>query len=324
MQKILFTITFLLIISIHRSEQQGQNVIHTLFGDRDKTDVVYYGYVDLDKSEYTILNTLNTDDVGNPRQRKYQILPLTYDPTNDIAFMAAVNNQNRTILSVLNATTGALLRTFNSIPNGIISLQYDIFNKKLFAHTETNVDNVTHIVEIDTNAGSFKQILGEISGAKPTDICSYCPICRKYFFVMIENDHFTYLAVNTTDGGGISWRVPINFAPLNIRFTYKTFIMYAAFVNQTDRITSQIGILDRTTGSISKVVGTISSRENLLATRFSAFDIATSTYYISDVMRIPFSRGISSLNVNTSETKRVTLPENNYNFYAWFIKQFVQ
>ncbi|CAF5127833.1 unnamed protein product, partial [Rotaria magnacalcarata] len=170
MQKILFTITFLLIISIHRSEQQGQNVIHTLFGDRDKTDVVYYGYVDLDKSEYTILNTLNTDDVGNPRQRKYQILPLTYDPTNDIAFMAAVNNQNRTILSVLNATTGALLRTFNSIPNGIISLQYDIFNKKLFAHTETNVDNVTHIVEIDTNAGSFKQILGEISGAKPTDI----------------------------------------------------------------------------------------------------------------------------------------------------------
>ncbi|CAF4956338.1 unnamed protein product, partial [Rotaria socialis] len=97
MQKILFTIIFLLIISVHRSEQQGQNAIHTLFGDRDKTDVVYYGYVDLDKSEYTILNTLNVDDVGNPRQRKYQILPLTYDPTNDIAFMAAPNNQNQTI-----------------------------------------------------------------------------------------------------------------------------------------------------------------------------------------------------------------------------------
>ncbi|CAF1016402.1 unnamed protein product [Rotaria sordida] len=137
--------------------------------------------------------------------------------------MSAINNQNKIILSVINATNGMLLHTFNSIPNEIISLQYDIFNNKLFVHTETNDENLTQIVEIDTNNGNFKQILGQISGAKPTDISSYCPICRKYFLVMFENDHFMYAAVNTSDGGGISWRVPLNFSPLNIRFTYKKF-----------------------------------------------------------------------------------------------------
>ncbi|CAF2585696.1 unnamed protein product [Rotaria sp. Silwood2] len=313
-----------MIISICESKQEDQHIIHALFADINKNDIVYYGLVDLDKSEYNIINTLKVDDVGNPRKSKYQILPSAYDPSNDIVFMSAINDQNKTVLSLINATTGILLHTFDSISNQIISLQYDIFNKKLFAHTETNDENLTQIVEIDTNTGSFKYILGQISGAKPTDMSTYCPICRKYFFIMFENDHYIYVAVNTTDGGGISWRVPLNFSPLNIRFTYKTFLMYSAYINQTDETTSQIGIIDRTTGSIGKVVGTISNQTNLLVTRFSAFDIANSLYYISDIMISPFSNGISYLNVNTSETKRISLPKSNYNFYAWFIKQFVQ
>ncbi|CAF1104772.1 unnamed protein product [Rotaria sordida] len=140
---------------------------------------------------------------------------------------------------------------------------------------------------------------------------------------MFENNHFMYAAVNTSDGGGISWRVPLNFSPPNIRFTYKTFLMYSAYINQTDRTTVQIGIVDRTTGSIEKVVGTISNQTNLLFTQFSAFDIANSLYYTSNIMTVPYSNGISYLNVNTSETKRISLPESNYKFYAWFIKQFV-
>jgi hypothetical protein len=54
------------------------------------------------------------------------------------------------LLSVINATTGYLIRTFNSIENYIISLQYDIFQKQLFAHIETDREKVTQIVEIDT------------------------------------------------------------------------------------------------------------------------------------------------------------------------------
>ncbi|CAF1438901.1 unnamed protein product [Rotaria sordida] len=153
---------------------------------------------------------------------------------------------------------------------------------------------------------------------------TYCPIGRKYFLIMLENDHYIYVAINTTDGGEIGWRVPLNFCPLSIRFTYKTFLMYAAYINRTHETTSQIGIIDRITGSIGKVVVTISNQTNLLVTRFSAFDIANNLYYASDIMIRPFSNGISYLNVNTSETERIALPKTNYNFYAWFIKQFVQ
>lgn len=89
---------------------------------------------------------------------------------------------NKTILSVINATTGHLLSTFGIISNTIISLQYDIFQKQLFAHLETNIENVTIIGEIDTTNGNLKEILEKIDNAQPTHISSYCPICRKYFF----------------------------------------------------------------------------------------------------------------------------------------------
>ncbi|CAF1287501.1 unnamed protein product [Rotaria sordida] len=111
------------------------------------------------KYEYNIINTLKFDDVGDLRKRKYPILPSAYDPSNDIVFMSAINNQNKIVLSAINATAGILLHTFDSIPNEIISLRYDIFNKKLFAHTETDDKNLTQIVEIDTNTGNFIDIL---------------------------------------------------------------------------------------------------------------------------------------------------------------------
>ncbi|CAF1322141.1 unnamed protein product [Rotaria sordida] len=148
-----------MIILICKSKQEDQHIIHTLFAERDKNDIFYYGFVDIDKYEYNIINTLKVDDVGDPHKRKYPILPSAYDPSNDIVFMSAINNQNKIVLSAINATAGILLHTFDSIPNEIISLQYDILNKKLFAHTETDDKNLTQIVEIDTNTGNFIDIL---------------------------------------------------------------------------------------------------------------------------------------------------------------------
>ncbi|CAF0996150.1 unnamed protein product [Rotaria sordida] len=324
MKKSIYSIILYLIIFIYKSKQEEKHIIYALFGDTFKSDLIYYGFIDLDKSEYNIISTLNIDDIGNPRNRKYEILPLTYDPSNDIIFISAINNLNKTILSVINATTGSLLYTFNKIPYEIISLQYDIFNKKLFAHTETNNEYLTQIVEIDTNNGNLKQIFGQIYGVEPTDISTYCPICRKYFLIMFENDHYIYVEVNTSDDGGISSNVSLNFSPFNIIFNYKTFTIYSTYINQTDRNILQIGILNRTSGCISQVIETISNPTHFVLTKFSTFDIENNLYYISNIVTQPFSREIIYINVNTSQTMRISLPNTDYNFYAWFIKQFVQ
>ncbi|CAF1548060.1 unnamed protein product [Adineta ricciae] len=82
----------------------------------------------------TILNSLNINDAGDPRRIKYDVLPLTYEPNDDVIYMAISDNDNRPILSVINATTGNLISTFKSISNTIISLQFDIFRKQLFGH----------------------------------------------------------------------------------------------------------------------------------------------------------------------------------------------
>lgn len=95
--------------------------------------------------------------------------------------MSALNNRNQTLLSVINATTGTLLRTFDPIENYIISLQFDIFEKQLFAHIEIDHEQISQIVEVDTMTGKFKQVLGTIRQAIPTYISSYCPICKKIF-----------------------------------------------------------------------------------------------------------------------------------------------
>ncbi len=300
------------------------HLLHGLFSDSDKNHV-HYGSFDLDISQLNIFSSLSINDVGNPKNIKYSVLPLTYDPNNDVIYMAAPDNQNKTILSVINASNGNLLSTFKSISNTIISLQFDIFQKELFAHIETNHENVTQIVEIDINTGKFKQILGTISQAKPTYISSYCPICRKYFLMMIEDQHFIYVGVNSSDQGGVAWKADINFSPISMRFDYKTFTMYTAYINETDKTISSIGILNRTIGGISKVVGTISDDPGFVVTSLSAYDIAENIFYASNLLtRIePSSIGVSYVNVNTSDEKDIPLPRNNVNPYGWFVKQFI-
>ncbi|CAF0940428.1 unnamed protein product [Didymodactylos carnosus] len=322
MRSFLITIIILVATSISEARQEPTHLVHGLFDNSDQTHV-FYGSLDLDIPQFNIFNSLSINDVGDPSKGKYPVTPFTYDPNNDVAYMAAPNNQNRTILSVINATSGALLSNFSSIPNTIVSLQYDIFQKQLFAHTETDSENVTQVVEIDTASGNVKQILGAIRGAKPTHISSYCPICRKYFLIVLQDQDFVYLAVNTSDGGGISWEAVMNFTPVSMRFDYKTFTMYTAYINHTDDISSLVGIINRTLGGISKVVGTISDDPSLVVTSLSAYDVAENIYYASDVLSWPYSAGVSYVNVNTSQGKWIPLARDRYNSHAWFVKQFV-
>ncbi len=189
----------------------------------------------MDTVQFNIINSLSVNDVGNPQHGRYAVTPLTYDPNNDVIYMAAPNNQNKTTLSVINVTTGSLLHTFNSIENYIISRQYDIFEKQLFAHIETDHENVTYVVETDTKNGKFKQILGTIREVKPTHISSYCPICRKHFLVAQQGNHRIYIGVNSTGGGGgISWQTPIDFflLILNLIIRHLQYIQYTLTKHQ--------------------------------------------------------------------------------------------
>ncbi|CAF3061214.1 unnamed protein product [Rotaria sp. Silwood2] len=169
MKIIVILIITLIITSVNAAQQNPSNVLYGLFSDSDETHV-YYGLLDLNTSQFDIFSSLNINDVGNPKNLKYSVVPLTYDPNNELVYMAAPDNNGKTILSVINATTGNLLSTFKTISNTIISLQYDNFQKQLFAHIETNFENVTVIGEIDTSNGNIKQILGIINNTKPTYI----------------------------------------------------------------------------------------------------------------------------------------------------------
>ena len=307
-------------VTISRSEPSISQVLHGLFYDNVNDSSVYYGALDLDASRLTIINTLSIDQIGNPNERKYTGLPMAYDPTHDLIFTAAANLQKQVILSSINATSGALLNTFTSTFVNIVSLQYDIFQQQLFAHVETDTENRTEIIEIYTNNGTIKRVLATIDNAQPTDISSYCPICRKYFLMLLRNNRFVYVGVDSTDTGGISWQSPMDFSPVSIRFDYKTFIMYAAYINRTH---SMIGIVNRTSGSISEVVATISNDSNLLVTGLSAFTIADKIYYTSTIIRSPYSLGVSYVNVNTSQSTVDPLTAIPYHPYAWLVKEYV-
>ncbi|CAF3874210.1 unnamed protein product [Rotaria sordida] len=318
---LLFFIIFV-VISNCLAEQDPPRILHGLFSDSDQTHVCY-GSLNIDTSQFNITNSLNINDVGNPKNIKYPLLPLTYDPNNDVIYMAAPNNESKTILSVINATSGNLISTFKSISNTIISLQFDIFQKQLFAHIETVNENVTLLAEIDTNNGNIKEVLGTIQNSKPTHMSSYCPICRKYFLMMIEDQQFVYVGVNTSNQGGVDWKAKINYSPISMKFDYKTFTMYTTYINVTERVVSSIGILNRTLGGISKVVGIISEDPELTVTSLSAFDIGEKIFYASIQLSWPLYEGISYVDVDTSQADRILLTRTQYNSYGWFVKQFV-
>lgn len=317
---------FLFIVStvktICLAKQSSAHILHGLFSDSNQTHVSY-GTLNFNTSQFHISSKLDINDVGNPKNVKYSILPLTYDPNADVVYMAAPDNKNQTILSAINAENGKLLSTYKTIENTIISLQYDIFQKQLFAHIETDKENVTSIIEIDTNTGKIKQILGTISNMKPTHISSYCPICRKYFLILIGGERFTYVGVNTSNSGGVDFKVPINFSPISMRFDYKTFTMYATYINTSISLVSSLGILDRSIGGISKDVANIYEDPNIVVTSLSAYDIAEKIFYASTELTGPFMPGVSYVDVDTSQSEMILLPKANYFSYGWFIKQFI-
>ena len=313
---------FIVVISNCLAKQDPPRILHGLFSDSNETHVCY-GSLNVVTSQFNISNVLDINDVGNPKQIKYPLLPLTYDPNNDVIYMAAPNNERKTILSVINATSGDLISTFKSISNTIISLQFDIFQKQLFAHVETDKENVTLLAEIDTNNGNIKEILATVRDSKPTHMSSYCPICRKYFLMMIEDQNFVYVGVNTSNQGGVDWKANINYSPISMKFDYKTFTMYTTYINATSTLISSIGILNRTLGGISKVVGIIAEDPELIVTSLSAFDIAEKIFYGSIQLSLPHYEGVSYVDVDTSESERTLLTRTQYNSYGWFVKQFV-
>ena len=315
-------ILFFVIISNSLAEIDPSRILHGVFSDSNTTQI-YYGSVNFDTETFNIFSSLNVRDVGDPRRSKYSVLPLTYDPNDDVIFMAAPNNDKQTILSVINATTGNLIRTFKSISNTIISLQFDIFQKQLFSHVESEKENTTLLVEIDLNNGNIKQILATIQNSKATYISSYCPICRKYFLIMIEDQSIVYVGVNTSNQGGIDWKSKLDYSPMSIRFDYKTFTMYSTYVNVSIGYVSSIGILDRMSGKISKNVGIISDSPDVGITSLSAFDIEQKIYYASITLDSVFPRGISYVDVENSQSAQNFFPKAQYNSHAWFVKQFV-
>ncbi|CAF3960417.1 unnamed protein product, partial [Rotaria sp. Silwood1] len=109
----------------------------------------------------------------------------------------------------------------------------------------------------------------------------------------------------------------------NIKLHYKTFTIYTTYINTTERVISSIGILNRTLGGISKVVGIISEDPELIVTSLSAFDIGEKIFYASIQLSLPHYGGISYVDVDTSQAERILLTRTQYNSYGWFVKQFV-
>lgn len=115
--------------------QCKKDASHTLGGlisDFD-TGHIYYGSLDLDTLLFGNFSSLSVNDVGNPNNVKYSVLPLTSNPNDDVIYIAAPYNQNKTILSVIGATNGSHPSAIKSISYVAISLRYDTFQNKKVA-----------------------------------------------------------------------------------------------------------------------------------------------------------------------------------------------
>ncbi|CAF4175455.1 unnamed protein product, partial [Adineta steineri] len=85
MMKVYSLIYFLILIVI--SKQDSISPLHGLFYDLNQTNI-YYGSINVTDGQFNIVNTLNINDVGNPKLSKYPVLPLAYDPNNDVIYIS--------------------------------------------------------------------------------------------------------------------------------------------------------------------------------------------------------------------------------------------
>ena len=308
-------------VAICEGQQNSSHIVHGLFVSRNTSSpLIHYGTYAIDNKQFTLINSLHVDQVGDITRREFN--PLTYDPNTDVVYIVGLSKQNHSLLSVINATTGVLLKTFNPFENEIFSLQYDIFQKQLFAQMDTGREMELQVIEIDTSTGKIKRVLATIPQASPSQVSSYCPICRKYFFMIRDRDNFTYVGVDSTDAGGVSWRTPIDVRPSSIHFDYKTFTMYIAFTNKTERARFQLGMLNRTIGTVGNIIYTFDERH--IPTPVSAFDIAEKLYYSFILSFQPLDFEASYVNVNTGAGQQVQVPRETPVAIGWFVKQFVQ
>ena len=282
---------------------------------------IYYGSFDFDTSLFDVWSTFNIIEIGNLNQLKYSVLPLTYDSYNDLIYLASAdveNNQSK--LCVIAATNGALVATFNQIQQPIISLQFDNFQRKLFAHVEIH-QSQSLIIEIDTNNGTIKRVIGTLNSLNATALSSYSPVSEEYFLMMIENEQYIFIAFNTNNVSD-SKRTSLDFIPLNMRCDYKTSTIYITYIDQPDRFISSIGTLNQTTGHIDNYLGIVSRSTNLHLTAVSAYDMAQDIYYTSTVSNPLNSTGIIYIDTYRQEIQSRNLPNNITKTHGWFIKQF--
>lgn len=295
------------------------HVLYGLFSGFDQTSI-YYGTFDLDTLQFNALNSLRINDVGNPNNIKYSTLPLTYDPNDGIIIIAAPADENTTILSTINATSGELISAFKLGFTSIISLQYDIFQNRLFAHIQFR-NETTYIGEINKSSGTIMNRFADLINLEPISISSYCPTSGQYLLILMQSQTYMYVVVNTSRLADYS-SIPINFTPISMRYDYKRMAMYTTYADQPDQFISSVGILDRTAGRIDKVIGTLNYNPNLLVTSLSTYDISENIYYVSTLSVNPSSKGIISIDVDTSEIRKVTFPFNVVKSHGWFVKQF--
>lgn len=290
------------------------------FVSGDDQNHIYYGAFDFDTSSFDVWSTFSLIEIGNPHHLKYSLLPLTYDSYNDLIYIATLNENNETQLSVIAGTNGALISSFTQIKQTIISLQFDLFEKKLFAHLQIN-DNQSSIVEIDTSNGTIKHSIGILNYSTPTALSTYSPVTKEYFLIMIQSNQYLFIAFNTTNSN-TSIITSLDFTPLNLRCDYKTSTIYITYVNEPDHFISSIGILDQQTGHIQQNLGILTYNSNIHLMGVSAYDTAKDIYYTSIFTDQLNSTGILSIDIDRGEIEPIIFPTNITKTHGWFIQQF--
>lgn len=289
------------------------------FVSGDDQNHIYYGALDLDTSSFDVWSTFSLIEIGNPNHLKYSVLPLTYDSYNDLIYIATLNDKNETKLSVIAGTNGALISTFTQIKQTIISLEFDIFQKKLFAHLQIN-EYQSSIVEIDTFNGTIKHCIGILNNFISTALSTYSPVTKQYFLIMIHSDQYLFIAFNTTNSTE-SMNTSIDFIPLNMRYDYKTSTIYMTYLNQPDHFISSIGILDQQTGHIDQHLAILTYNSNIHLMGVSTYDTAKDIYYTSIFSNEYNSTGMICIDTDREEIQSILLPKNITKTHGWFIKQ---
>lgn len=319
LKKHVFTIIIHMLLSASLTENAVPHVLYGFFSGIDHNHI-YYGSFDLDALKFKNLSTLSIEAVGDPNRIKNSAVPFAYNPHSDVVYMAALDSQNKTILSVVDATVGNLLSTFRSILYPIVSLQYDIFQNKLFAHIDVD-GTLSYIGEINTSDGSVKRLLKSFSTTFVTSISSYDPTTGKYFFIADPTTQYACFTLDTNSPTNYTV-IPIDVLPRSMRLDYKTSTMYITYVEEPDEFISSIGVLDRTTGDISAYVGTLTYNSSVVLTSLSTYDNAKNIYYVSIESSPANNIGIAYIDIDTAHVTRTLLPHNITKSHGWFIKQF--